>query len=235
MKILKRSSVITNSIVFCFFSLAYIHLVNSFHKGVSALIVKDLLSFLGQEKILVFGMIAVVFCLYNCLKVSRIVFPIFAIVITLKSGILFFEGFDKVLLLLNFVYISCAFYFYQLIILELEEAFYNPQFTKRDLTVNGKLQNVKIITEGEKVDALVTNLDKGSLFVKTSRPVLQISQRIRIEVDYLGRSFQIIGNIMTSYAGGVGVKIENGENTSNNDLGWNELYDILKDRGIIRN
>lgn len=162
-------------------------------------------------------------------------FPTFAFVITLKSGILFFEGFDKVLLLLNFVYISCAFYFYQLIILELEEAFYNPNFTKRDLSVIGKLQNVKIIAEGQQIEGLVTNMDKGSLFIKTDGPQLQLPQKVKIEVQYLGRPFFIIGNIMTSYSNGVGLKIENGENSSNNDLGWNELYDILKDRGIIRN
>lgn len=85
------------------------------------------------------------------------------------------------------------------------------------------------------VEGQITNLDKGSLFIKFDTPVQVISKKLRVEVEYLGRLFQILGLTMTSYSDGIGLRIENGENTANNDLGWNELYDILKDRGIIRN
>lgn len=213
----------------------FMHLVYSFHSGISALVWKDLLDFLMGEKLLAALMLVTSFCLFKCYKFSKYIFPAFTLIVAFRSGVLFFEGFDKVLLLLTFLYILCAFYFYQLLILEFEEALYNPNYTKRDLCVNGKLQNVKILVDGQMVDGQITNLDKGSLFIKFDNPVQIISKKIRVEVEYLGRLFQILGLTMTSYSDGIGLRIENGENTANNDLGWNELYDILKDRGIIRN
>jgi hypothetical protein len=232
-KLLKRSQVIKNLILFIVFSVFYLHLIYSLTKGVSAFNLLGLKENLIKEwALIMLGLTSIVSVSLGT-KVSKFIYSLFFVVVLVKTSAPLLNELDKFVLIMNFAYLVFAFYYYLFWKLELDEAFYKPRFTSRDLGPRSSLPvKVKLTTSAnQEIYGELTNWDKNGCFISITDSTLPKGS-IKFEVEYEQRQFMDYGQVMTEYANGVGIKFQKVTSKSNVH-NWLDFYDILRDRGFI--
>ncbi len=232
-KIVKRSIVIKNLILYIVFSLFYLHLLYSLTRGVSAINLVQFQTNVQSEWALIMLGLTAIIAVFLGIKVSRFIYFLFFSIILIKGATPLFKELDKFVLIMNFVYLVFAYYFHLFWKLELDEAFYKPRFTKRDLGPKAKLPvNVKVIDRnGALVSGELTNWDKSGCFISTEGQTV-IRGKVAFEVEYENRIFTQDGIVMTEYDKGVGIKFQK-KSLKTSDHDWLDFYDILRDRGLL--
>jgi len=232
-KVVKRSLVIKNLILFILFSIFYLHLLYSLNRGVSAFDIAGLKMNIQNEWALVMLGLTSIVSIFLGLKASRFIYFLFFSIVIVKGSIPLFKELDKFLLIMNFIYLVFSYYFHLFWKLELSEAFYKPCFTKRDLGPKSALPfSVKVTDKnGIEVKGDLTNWDKNGCFIAL-KGAQSIRGKINVEIQYEERSFSQEGVVMTEYDNGVGIKFQKKASVAVHHS-WADFYDILRDRGFI--
>ncbi|MCR9205748.1 MAG: hypothetical protein NXH75_14280 [Halobacteriovoraceae bacterium] len=229
MKFIRRPAVIQNGLVFCLLSLLYLSIVESIHGGVSALDTKLFLEFLKRDQNLVIMASIAFLTILRGFKFSSYVFLAFCLTILVNSFSLFFIGFNKVILLLNFIYAIVAYNLFLFLRLELSEPFYNPMFPKNMMPeFSQKRLPIVIKHNGKSLSAYLTNWGEEGFFCKLESPVKSLRGTIEIEILFETFTFFAKGIVTTQAQDGFGVRITKSPVP---DLGWPEYYGIIKELG----
>ncbi len=202
--------------------------MESLEEGISALDIKGFLSFLDQNTfLLVVASLAFLSALFlNSLGPA--LFLVFCLVSLYKSVIYFIIDFDKLILILTFIYTALCYNFYQFLKLELKEPFYNPNFPLNIIpSYKNKLIPIKIKKSGIEYDAHLTNWGLNGFFCKLSGEGSPKGV-VEVEITIAGHSFFAEGIIVSRVSGGVGIRIRK---SLIPEMGWVDFYGIINELG----
>ncbi len=206
--------------------------MESLEEGISALDIQGFLRFLNQNTLLlsVAGVSFISILFLN--SFGPIFFLVFCLVSLYKSSVYFLIDFDKLILILSFLYVILCYNFYQFLRLELKEPFYNPNFPLNIIpSYKNKLLPIKIKKNGIEYDAHLTNWGLNGFFCKligegTPKGIIEIEALIN------GHSFFAEGLIVTRVNGGVGIRIKK---SLIPEMGWVDFYGIISELGFRPN
>jgi hypothetical protein len=170
-------------------------------------------------------------------KYSELILLVCLIVIVGKNFILLSDSFNKLTLVLSFVYLVFAFYFFITWELEVGLASFNPKFSTHDLEKESrfKLQASIRTSEADEggVSAFITNIDEGSCFLllpDTESFDLNPSTKYFLESIYEGVHFRHCARLVSSYDRGIGLVFEDFPDAR---VSWSELYKVCLERGLV--
>ena len=202
--------------------------MESLEEGISALDIQGFLKFLNQNTSLLtvagLSFISVLFLS----SFAPMLFLIFCALSLYKSAIYFTIDFDKLILILSFLYVILSYNFYQFLKMELREPFYNPNFPLNIIpSYKNILLPVKVKKAGIEYDAHLTNWGANGFFCKligdgNPRGVVEIEATID------GHSFFAEGVVVTRVRGGLGVRIRK---SLIPEMGWIDFYGIISELG----
>lgn len=202
--------------------------MESLEEGISALDIKGFISFLEQNTFLLVVAGAAFLSALFLNSFGPGFFFFFCMVALYKSVIYFIIDFDKLILILTFIYTVLCYNFYQFLKLELKEPFYNPNFPLNIIpSYKNKLIPIKIKKGAIEYDAHLTNWGINGFFCKLDgegRP----KGVVEIEITISGFSFFAEGIIVTRVPGGVGVRIRK---SLIPEMGWSDFYGIINELG----
>lgn len=232
LKLYKRNTTVQNVLIILVFSLFFLHILYALKSGNSAF---NHLSFLYLLKtkwpitLLFFLSFVSVFFVRAFSK--YLLFAFFAGVFGL-SFYLFFEDFNKIILLLTFIYFFVTFYFLGLWNKELKEAVYSPNFSLHDVEIKPPFSfDVCLETEeGQKISGNLTNWNNSGLFFVSGEDIPRTKKPVKLTVDFENLKFVEVGDIVTRFGKGAGIRFNLNDNLDN-FLGWKEFYKIIEDRG----
>ena len=227
-RILERSAVTRNLLIFQIFSLVYLYVIQSLSLGTSALEWRPFLDMLEVRPWMIASFILTFFSIYWGTRFSSFFFVSFCLLILGESFLFLLKNFDKLILVLIFFHAICSMYFLLFWKLEQQEAIYCPSFDKNFI---GKLSeyNLKVEVESPsgQLRGILTNWDTKGCFFSLSHPHRQLKGKIRFKILFEGFEFQCQGQVVTKYAEGYGIRLIKTPET----LNWESFYDIISDRG----
>lgn len=230
MKFVKRPVVIKNVLLFCLLSLFYLSVVESLEVGVSALDLKQFVSKLKQDTLLVSGALLTFWMVFKGMHISPYAFLLFCSYITVRSFGIFFIDLDKVILFLIFFYSVVAYNFFLFLRLELKEPFYNPSYPKNILPeFSYKKLPLTIKQDGVTHKAYITNWGENGFYLQFKEKDIALRGLVEAEIEIEGQTFFAHGEVMSSNTTGVGIRV-----TKNPvpDLGWSDYYGIINELGL---
>lgn len=88
---------------------------------------------------------------------------------------------------------------------------------------------LKIKSHGKSYPYFLTNWGRSGFYCKADKGAPIIKGRVDVEIEWKGYSFQAAGFVVTSGAGGIGVKINKNPVP---ELGWPDFYNIISELGL---
>ena len=240
MKVLKRNYVHRNLILFLIFSLVYLQAIYSLSRGESVLSVEAIKSFLQNHYFILIVNLITSLMIIKVKKYSDKMLFFCLALITGKNFIMLAASFNKLILILNFIYLIFAFYFYITWELELVKASFNPLFSKRDLEKENRFHlkaQIEHISNGAQLDVVVTNIDEFGCFVLLS-PVniptkeFYSSDNGILKTVYEGVEFSHEAQLISRYDRGVGLEFKHVQKDYS-ELNWSDLYKVCLERGLF--
>lgn len=241
MKVLKKNFNYINVSLFVITSIFYVYSLIALSKGQSVLDVftRPILDPIGLL-IVVIGVTTLLNVrLFNRLSEKWLLF--FICVSILRCFLLLTINFNKIILILSFVYIFFAFYFYIAWEVELKRSCYNPNFQKNDLTKHHRFPLEGILKiEDQSFACHVSNIDETSLFVIFKNEAPNISKNlpansdveVEIVIDHV--RFKQRVSVIGQYDLGLGLSYaKNKEESDQKSYDFSRLYEILIDRGLF--
>ena len=229
-KLVKRTLVVKNTLLFLIMGLAYLQIIHSLRNGESAASLESFISLLKLQPALIGAFVLSFISIFFATMGSRFFFLAFQFLIIGQSLMMFIETFDKVILVLNFVYILSAYYFYLFWNLEMSEAFYKPFFHKASIgRVVSQNLPVEVRSEGISLDGKISNWDHSGLFVHLDDHAKLLSGKVLLKIKFEDLDFSNTAQVISRYGNGVGLRILP---TSKEGLSWDQFYDIIDDRGL---
>ncbi|TDJ04640.1 MAG: hypothetical protein E2O68_07855 [Deltaproteobacteria bacterium] len=232
LKLYRRNTTIQNVLIVMVFSLFFLHILYAIKNGDSALNYTAFFELLQTKWPITLLFVLSFISVFFVRAFSKyLLFAFFAGIFGL-GFYLFFENFNKIILLLDLIYFFVSFYFMNLWNRELDEAVYSPNFSLHDVEIRPPFSfNVTLETDkGQKINGNLTNWNKSGLFFVSERPFQATKKPIKLAVNFEDLIFEEIGLIVTKFGKGVGIRF-NFNDHANNFLGWKEFYKIIEDRG----
>jgi hypothetical protein len=232
MKVLRRSLIIYNEILFIIMSLYFMHLVYSLDVEASALDFEQLIILLKMNPILVGIGVATIVSLFFVKKISKYLLAIFALFVFYKTFSVFLIKYEKIQLVLNVIYIVIAYNMILLLDEELERSIYRPNYFASSLDVEDyKTVKVEFYDGNKSVEGFITSYDDEGFVVKLTREN-KLSGKVHFKIVFENHDFEDFGVVSVKYKGGYGIKVS-ARKKSQDDNGWSVIYDILSKRGYV--
>jgi hypothetical protein len=237
MKILKRNYGHRNLIIFLILSLIYLQAIHSLSVGQSFFSLNSIKIFCVNHYIIWILTAFAGFMVVKIKKYSDVILLMCLISIVGENFILLSGSFNKLNLILSFLYLLFAFYFYITWELEVTLAAFNPKFSMFDLEKESRFKiRATIFSSEDKnngVDALVTNIDSTSCFLLISPGQdLKLNKSGKYYVNSVYENVKFCNNvrIVSAYDRGIGFVFEEAQDKR---LSWSELYKVCLQRGIV--
>lgn len=236
LKLFKRNRIIQNVLMILIFSLFFLHIIYSIRNGESALNYGSFLQLLEDRwpisALFVLSFISVFFVK----SISKYLVMLFLSGVFGLSFYVFFEDFNKIILLLTLTYFLVGLYFMGLWNKELLEAVYLPNFSLHDVEIRPPFKfNVSVETEeGNKTSGNLTNWNESGLFFVADELIPRTKKPVKLKINFEDIVFEEKGDIVTKFGKGFGIRF-NFCKDYGNFLGWKEFYKIIEDRGYRSN
>ncbi|MGZ3789265.1 MAG: hypothetical protein ACXVLQ_12125 [Bacteriovorax sp.] len=237
MKILKRNYGLRNLLIFLTLSLVYLQAVSSLSIGSSLFSLASLRSFFVDHSIILAITSLTVFMVVKIKKYSEILLLLCLTMIVGKSFILLSGSFNKLTLVLNFIYLVFAFYFFVSWELEVALASYNPLFSIYDLEKEPRFKLTANISPSEDgsgaAQARITNIDEESCFLLLAPGAdfeLNTSRKYYLDANFEGVHFRQRAQLVSRYDRGVGLVFEDFPDAR---VSWSVLYKVCLERGLM--
>lgn len=167
MLIYKKQAVFRSIIVFIVLSIVFLFTVEGISSNYSV-ISRDIVILLKNNWAIVFIGFLTAIWIWSYRPYSRHIFILFWLIISLKSFILLYGSFNKLVIIFNFVYLFFGFYFYNSLEAFVKSAANVPNYSTFDIKCDGrfKIQGRLDLKNGkEHLDCFLTNLDNQSCFI----------------------------------------------------------------------
>ena len=230
MKLYRRGTIIRNQMIFIIFSFAFLQIVHEMAVGRSAIDKKTFLLLIEQHQwLFALGMATLVLTYYGK-KLAKYFFILYALGVIALSLRVFVESFDKLILVLNFIYIPLSYYFYVFFASELNQSLYCPGFV--DNVIGSKCEyDLPIVLKSSKAEASgkLSNWDRESCFVVINDGDKLPRGCVDLSIVFEGREFSFQGIVGTRVGQGVGIRIKS--NKKREMFDWWDFYEIIQNRG----
>ncbi len=233
LKILKREIIVFNLIGFCLLSLFLYHVCLSLFHGHSSFSSLKFFEFSQEHSTMLLLAGLVVFAIYTGRKFSIVLLMLFTSVIFVKFVSLYIQSSDKFLLLISLFYIFFAYFFCQLWLIELKDPIYSPGIVRGQIP-NYNVHNLGVTVRdslGREAKGWISNLGPRSCFIVIDK-TMNLNGMVSLEVDWLGKKFQCVGKVMSTYENGYGIRTHE-EMVPQAYLHWSDLFFIAGQRGLI--
>lgn len=235
MKILKRNYEHRNLLVFLFLSLIYLQAISSLSEGISLFTLESLKSFFLNNYIILVLTLTASYMVLKLKKYSEWILLTCLITIVGKSFILLSGSFNKLTLVLNFLYLVFAFYYFVSWELEVSLACFNPKFSRLDLEKEARFPLKGKISDNENgqnsIEVHISNIDEQSCYLLLPNGVdMPSGSEFYLESVYEDVHFRHKARLVSKYDRGVGLMFLK---TSNTRATWSELYKVCLERGIV--
>lgn len=230
LQLCERGTIIRNQIVFILLSVVYLQIVREIAQGQSAIDKGAFLLLVGQHQwLFVLGFFTLVLTYYGK-NVAKYFFAIYSIGIIFLSIQTFIQSFDKIILVLNFIYILLAYYSCMFFASELERALYHPGFVNNSIGAKCEY-DLPISLESSKFKAVgrLSNWDKDSCFVFIEGDGKLPRGRATLSTVFEGQTFTFQGVVRTKVGQGVGIRIKSKKKEM---FDWSDFYEIISNRGF---
>ncbi|OFZ45252.1 MAG: hypothetical protein A2485_06010 [Bdellovibrionales bacterium RIFOXYC12_FULL_39_17] len=223
-----------NMVLFISLSLFFVHIQNSINTGVSSFDLEKFVSLLTTEKTMVLLSLLSIFSVLYANRISKIFFALFSFFVIYNGFATFFTKLDKIILLMNGLYVVLAYFFYLFWHFELNESVYVPGFST-SMIGKKSLYNIQVELLAEFRDpmkGIMTNWDEVGCFIALDDEFDEtIKKNVKIYISFAGKEFCQWGEIISGYGNGVGIKFFEGEDEHDLDLKWKDFFSIITDRG----
>lgn len=223
----KRTAVLLNIIMFCGLSFVFNLVVFSLGKGQSVLsMVNENLIYEYNWQL--FLVLASIVSIYRVKKFSIFIYLALTLSVFFSTLSIFLEGFDKVILALTFIFAVVAYYYLLLLKAELDEPYYNPNYSEGQLfSYAHKDLEVRLSNKSHVISGTLTNWGESGFFCKVDgeRP----KGKVDFTLNFKGKEFTGNGVVVYHSKTGIGIKSINKKMSA---LGWPEFYGIMDEFGI---
>lgn len=229
LKVWSFSSVARNTIVFMVLSVFFVVLQKSLHASLPYLNVTFLKKALADEWVVVSLLIPAVVHVYRHNVRSRYLFGLFCCAVIFRSLEGHFLNFNKVLLVVLFLYICIAYMFYQLITYAFTRAAYSPNYAP-DILLEpmAKKVSVRLIVGEKEFLGHLTNWDSSGAFVYLAVPWVHKSAKVGLAVEFEGHVFQAKGSVVCATFDDRGIGIELDDIKVTESLSWTSMIDLFE-------
>jgi hypothetical protein len=234
----KRSNVIVNSSLFIVLTLLFTITIAALDRNGSVVDWEEAVLFFNSSWWPLLTALLASLSILKAYRLSRFFFIIHTIVVLLTITPMLLDSFDKLTMLLSFLFVLISYYYYLLLSDELAEPIYNPGYHQRDLDIitNTHLVTTVIDKNGVNYSGILTNWGPTSCFLRLNDPKGKPKKMVNLEVNFQGASFHDCGSIVSRYYSGVGVQLGGtSKPKGDSSLGWADLYQALNERGYITN
>lgn len=238
MKIIYRSSVIWNLILFMLLSFMFIYLQKAIYLERSAFNILFLKSTLVENLPVISCIFLSSLLIYNLKKICQFFYFLSVLFITSVSIINLFQEFSKLILIVLFLYILISYYFFFLLRSDLFRSYYNPLYNKKNLfePMLFKIPCELEVFRNDKTESIkgyLTNWDDFGCFIALEQPYpknLGIKNNLSIIFNEQRFDEQVSVVSLLKSRRGIGLRFKN--NKSKNIFNWKELNKIIDDMGI---
>ena len=225
LELYRRGTILRNQMIFIVLSFVYLQIVREIATGHSAIDKKTFLLLVEKHQWLFsLGLVTLLLTYYGK-KSAKPFFVFYAISIIFLS----IQTFDKLILVLNFIYILLSYYFYLFFASELNQSLYCPGFTnnsigpKCEYNLPVSLKSLKIETFGK-----LSNWDKESCFVLIDEDHEIPKGHLHLSTTFEGQEFSFQGIVSTKIGQGIGIRIKSNKREM---FDWLDFYEIIQNRG----
>ena len=230
MELYRRGAIIRNQMIFIIFSFAFLQIVYEIAEGRSAIDKKTFLLLIEQHQwLFILGVVTLVLTYYGK-KLAKYLFILYAVGIIVLSLRVFVESFDKLILILNFIYIPLSYYFYLFFASELNQSLYCPGFVNN--VIGSKCEyDLPILIKSSKTEASgkLSNWDRESCFVVVNEGDKLPHGHVDLSIMFEGQKFSFQGIVGTRVGQGIGIRIK--LNKEREMFDWWDFYEIIQNRG----
>ncbi len=236
MIILSRPTVVYQFIAFCLLSPYFVHLSQALNDGVSALGPNLLIEFMRENYVLcglAFVAILSAWKMRPFAAWALVVVTLLALVEAMQVALI---EFNKIILVMSFVYIVTAYYLGMIYRLETSSAAYRPLYY--DNTIGNRSDfslRCQLITSEGPLSGTLTNWDERSCFVSLDEGVGALSEirgALKVQLPFEGYQFEQRAQVVSRYQRGVGIRFSP-DVSSNEGYNWMEFFRIIDDRGYF--
>lgn len=232
-KIISRSGLVWNLVLFCLLQFLFLHVVSEVHLGRSALSLASFKKYtLSMLPLLVLS-VALMYSIFQAKKISLLLFILHSLAIVILASRVFIAGLDKVVLILLFAFIVMSYIMFIMWKMELEEASFRPGYTKKSLFRFLEYRIPVELRAGEHtVSGMLSNWDDNSFFMFAQDPLpVKLGRLVDVNIQLNEHLFTTKAKIVSVAPGGFGLRVMEESSLASRD--WKSFYDIIKSRGYI--
>ena len=143
-----------------------------------------------------------------------------------------FLNFNKVLMVMLFIYVCMSYTFYQLLSWIFSRAIFSPNFTRQDLRPPMAHRiNVQISLRGQNYAGYLTNWDPEGAFIYLAEPWTRELGELELSVLLEGKEFAAVGRLATMTWDARGIGVEWNKAVIPGKLPWNSLVELFQELG----
>ena len=230
LELYRRGTIIRNQMIFIILSFIFLQIVHETAVGRSAIDKKTLFLLLEKHRMLfVLGVVTLILTYYGK-KLAKYFFVFYASGIIVLSLQAFVGSFDKIILILNFIYILLSYYFYFLFASELNQSLYSPGFANNSIGAKCEY-DLPVSLERPKIEDFgkLSNWDRESCFVAVNDGNKLPRGNINLSIIFEGQKFSFQGIVGSRVGQGIGIRIKSDNERKMFD--WLDFYEIIQSRG----
>lgn len=163
---------------------------------------------------------------------SRTAFAIFCALVVFRSLEGLFLNFNKVLMIVLFIYVCMAYAFYQLLTWTFTRAVFSPNFKSDDLHPPMAHRIPLVLQVGESaLRGYLTNWDSEGAFVYLEEPWSDSVKSAELGLVIEGEKFGAKGSVVTVTMDGKGIGLEWDKDPILEKRSWTSLVELFNDLG----
>jgi hypothetical protein len=221
-----------NTLLFIVLSLLFLILQRSLQSSLPFLNVVFLKKTLIDEWPILVGSLPACWLVYRHQLSARIGFVFFCVLVVFRSLEGLFLNFNKVLMIVLFIYVCIAYAFYQLLTWTFSRAVFSPNFKIDNLHAPMAHRIPLTLIVGESVlGGYLTNWDSEGAFVYLENAWGDSAKKASLELVIQGEKFGAKGSVVTVTMDGMGIGLEWDKDSISEKRSWSSLIEHFNDLG----
>lgn len=233
LKVKNKDILVVNLIIFLLLSFVFLYLQYAYRHHLSPF---SLVFLRKSFELFWYALVPLVTCSILVWKHHRFSASLFTFCISLVSykvteGL--FIEFNKIIVITLFFYLVIYYSLYQLYVFYLSSAYLNANYINSDL-FPPLLKDVPCLVKFEQNSLVghLTNWDNDGCFLKLDHPLESLPGKIRVQIDFKGRSFEQDGEVVAHSVDFTGVGIKFGKTPKGlNIFNWAEFNELVHELG----
>lgn len=233
-----RSAILFNTIIYLVSCFIFLHVLTSLTNEVSAFHLSYLKQNILRFKFIIAVLFITIYSIWFLKKYSSYFLLLYVSMISFEGIISIVNDFNKFILFLLFVYVVIAYYFYQIWCSEIDEPYYNPNYTKQNM-FDPMLLKIKAKLEyGDEVfSGYLTNWKETGAFLYLDQKIDKLDGEAGLSIILDGTTFSQKAHIisLSTDSRGIGLKFSNTQSENSDNLNWDDFYSVAYEMGLVAN